>query len=390
MNMVPGLRLRSKLPATGTTIFTVMSALAQQYGAVNLGQGFPDYAIDPALIDLVTAAMRAGHNQYPPMAGVLALREAIAAKVERLYGHGYDPQSEVTVTAGATQAIFTSIQALAHPGDEVIVFEPAYDSYVPSVRLAGATPVALPLTFPGYRIDWPAVRRAITPRTRLMIVNTPNNPGTSVLSAEDLAQMAEVTRGTDIVIVSDEVYEHMVYDGARHESLARNAELAARSVVIGSFGKTFHATGWKVGYALAPREITAELRRVHQFEVFTVNSAVQVALAEFLRDPSRYETLPEFFARKRALLRAALADTALELLPSQGSYFQLARYDRISDEPAAEFAQRLVREIGVATIPLSVFYLDGTDHHVIRFCFAKRDETLRAGAERLRRLSAGQ
>jgi methionine transaminase len=388
MNDIPSLRLRSKLPATSTTIFTVMSALAQQYGAVNLGQGFPDYAIDPALIDLVTAAMRAGHNQYPPMAGVMALRVAIAAKVERLYGHGYDPESEVTVTAGATQAIFTSIQALAHPGDEVIVFEPAYDSYVPSVRLAGATPVSLPLTFPGYRIDWPAVRRAITPRTRLMIVNTPNNPGTSVLSAEDLTQMAEVTRGTDIVIVSDEVYEHMVYEGARHESLARNMELAARSVVIGSFGKTFHATGWKVGYALAPREITAEIRRVHQFEVFTVNSAVQVALAEFLRDPSRYESLPGFFARKRALLRAALADTALELLPSQGSYFQLARYDRISDEPAVEFAQRLVREIGVATIPLSVFYLDGTDHRVIRFCFAKRDETLQAGAERLRRLGA--
>jgi methionine aminotransferase len=389
MNKVSGLRLRSKLPATGTTIFTVMSALAQQYGAVNLGQGFPDYPIDPALIDLVTAAMRAGYNQYPPMAGVLALREAIAAKAERLYGHDYDPESEVTVTAGATQAIFTSIQALAHPGDEVIVFEPAYDSYVPAVRLAGATAVALPLTFPGYRIDWPAVRRAITPSTRLIIVNTPNNPGTSVLSAEDLVQMAEVTRGTDIVIVSDEVYEHMVYDGARHESLARSAELAARSVVIGSFGKTFHATGWKVGYALAPREVTAELRRVHQFEVFTVNSAVQVALAEFLRDPSRYESLPEFFARKRALLRAALADTALELLPSQGSYFQLARYDRISDEPAADFAQRLVREIGVATIPLSVFYLDGTDHHVIRFCFAKRDETLQAGAERLRNLRAG-
>lgn len=383
-----GLELRSKLPATGTTIFSVMSALAQEHGAVNLGQGFPDYAIDPALIDLVTAAMRAGHNQYPLMPGVMALREAIAAKVERLYGRSYDPGREVTVTTGATQAIFTAIQALAHPGDEVIVFEPAYDSYIPAVRLAGATPVALPLTFPGYRIDWTAVRSAITPRTRMMVVNTPNNPGTSVLSADDLAELAAVTRGTAIVIVSDEVYEHMVYDGARHESLARHDELAARSVVIGSFGKTFHATGWKVGYALAPRDVTAEIRRVHQFTVFTVNSPMQHALAEFLREPSRYEGLREFFTRKRDLLRSALADTPLDLVPCAGSYFLLARYGRVSDEPASDFARRLVRDIGVATIPLSAFYQDGTDHRVIRFCFAKRDETLFAAAERLRRLHA--
>ena len=380
------LHLRSKLPATGTTIFTVMSALAQQYGAVNLGQGFPDYPIAPELIDLVTAAMRAGHNQYPPMAGVASLREAIAGKVERLYGRAYDPEHEITVTTGATQGIFTTIQALAHAGDEVIVFEPAYDSYVPAVRLAGGTPVTLPLTFPGYRIDWPAVRQALTPRTKMILINTPNNPGTSVLAPEDVVQLAELTRGSDIVIVSDEVYEHMVYDGLRHESLARNPELAARSVVIGSFGKTFHATGWKVGYTLAPRDITAEIRRVHQFTVFTVNSAVQHGLAAFLRDPSHYEQLPEFFAGKRAILREALADTPLELLPAQGSYFQLARYDRISDEPETEFAQRLVREVGVATIPLSVFYQDGTDHRVIRFCFAKRDETLLAAAERLRKL----
>jgi len=382
----PALALRSKLPATGTTIFTVMSALAQKHGAVNLGQGFPDYPIDPALIDLVTAAMRAGHNQYPLMPGVMALREAIAAKVERLYGRAYDPDAEITVTTGATQGIFTSIQALAHPGDEVIVFEPAYDSYIPAVRLAGATPVALPLTFPGYRVDWPAVRRAVTPRTRMIVVNTPNNPGSSILSADDLTQLAAITRGTSIIVVSDEVYEHMVYDGARHESVARSDELATRSVAIGSFGKTFHATGWKVGYTMAPREITAEIRRVHQFTVFTVNSPVQHALAEFLREPARYESLPAFFTGKRALLRAALADTPLELLPCAGSYFQLARYDRISDEPAAAFAQRLVRDYGVATIPLSAFYQDGTDHQVIRFCFAKREETLIAAAERLRRL----
>jgi len=380
--------LRSKLPATGTSIFSVMSALAQQHGAVNLGQGFPDYEIDPVLIDLVSSAMRAGHNQYPLSPGVMALRVAIAGKVARLYGRAYDPEREVTVTTGATQGIFTTIQALAHADDEVIVFEPAYDSYIPAIRLAGATPVPLPLTVPDYRIDWAALRRAITPRTRMILVNTPNNPGTSVLSAEDVAQFAQVTNGTDIVVVSDEVYEHMVYDGARHESLARDDALAARSVVIGSFGKTFHATGWKVGYTLASPEITAEISRVHQFTVFTVNSAVQHGLAAFLQDPAHYDYLPEFFAAKRELLRAALAQTPLELLPCQGSYFQLARYGRVSDEPAAEFAQRLVREHGVATIPLSAFYQDGTDHRMIRFCFAKRDETIHAAAQRLRQLRA--
>jgi len=380
--------IRSKLPATGTSIFSVMSALAQAHGAVNLGQGFPDYDIDPRLIDLVTAAMRAGYNQYPLSPGVMALREAIAAKVQRLYGRAYDPGDEVTVTTGATQGIFTTIQALAHAGDEVIVFEPAYDSYIPAIRLAGATPVPLPLTVPGYDIDWDAVRRAVTPSTRMIVVNTPNNPGTGILSPDDLAQFAAITRDSRIVIVSDEVYEHMVYDGARHESLARHDELAARSVVIGSFGKTFHATGWKVGYTLAPPEITAEIRRVHQFTVFTVNSPVQHGLAEFLRDPARYENLPAFFTAKRDLLRTALADTPLDLLPCRGSYFQLATYARVSDEPAAEFAQRLVRDFGVATIPLSAFYQDGTDHRVIRFCFAKRDETIRAAAERLRKLRA--
>ena len=380
------LSIRSKLPATGTSIFSVMSALAKEHGAVNLGQGFPDYPIDPVLIDLVSTAMRDGHNQYPLSHGVLSLREAIAAKVERLYGRTYDPEREVTVTTGATQALFTTIQALAHAGDEVIEFEPSYHSYVPAIRMAGATPVPLALTVPGYDIDWLAVRRAITPRTRMIIVNTPNNPGTSILSAADLLQLADVTRETGIVIVSDEVYEHMVYDAARHESVARNDELAARSVVVGSFGKTFHATGWKVGYTLAPPAITDEIRRVHQFTVFTVNSAVQHGLARFLEQPARYETLPAFFAAKRDLLRAALADTPLDLAPCRGSYFQLATYGRISDEPAAEFAQRIVRDVGVATIPLSAFYQDGTDHRVIRLCFAKRDETISEAAQRLRKL----
>jgi methionine aminotransferase len=380
--------LRSKLPLTGASIFSAMSELAAKHGAINLGQGFPDYAIDPALIDLVDAAMRAGHNQYPLSAGVPALRAAISAKVARLYGHGYDPEREVTVTTGATQAIYTAIQALAHPGDDVILFEPAYDSYIPSIRLAGATPVPLPLTFPGYRIDFAALQRAITPRTRLLLLNTPNNPGTSVLTPDDRDALAAITRATPIVVVSDEVYEHMVYDGAAHMSLAGHAELAQRSVVIGSFGKTFHATGWKVGYALAHADITAEIRRVHQFTVFTVNSAVQHALAGFLADPSRYELLPAFFAAKRALLQSMLAATPLTPLPSAGSYFQLATYELASTEPATGFAQRMVREIGVATIPVSAFYHDGTDHRVIRFCFAKRDDTLQAAGERLSKLRA--
>jgi methionine aminotransferase len=388
MNGERPLAVRSRLPATGTSIFSVMSALAAEHRAVNLGQGFPDYPIDPALIELVAAAMRAGHNQYPLSAGVMALREAIAVKVDRLYGRAYDPEHEITVTAGATQAIYTAIQALTHPGDEAIVFEPAYDSYVPAIRLAGATPIALPLTFPDYRIDFAALARAITPRTRIILLNTPNNPGTSILTDEDRDALAAATRGTPILCVSDEVYEHMVYDGARHASLAGHPELAPRSVVIGSFGKTFHATGWKVGYALAPRDVTAELRRVHQFMVFAVNSPAQHALAGFLADPARYEALPAFFAAKRELLRSALRATPLTLMPCRGSYFQLATYERVSDEPALAFAQRLTRELGVATIPLSAFHQDGSDRRVIRFCFAKRDETIAAAGERLARLRA--
>ena len=377
---------RSRLPDSGTTIFTVMSALAQEHGAVNLGQGFPDYPVDPRLLELFAKALRDGHNQYPPMVGLPALREAIAGKVERLYGRSYDPGEEVTVTAGATQAIYTAILALTQPGDEVIVFEPAYDSYLPAIRLAGAVPVPVPLAVPGYHIDWPAVRRVVTPRTRLIVVNSPNNPGTSVLSAEDLREFENLVRGTPIQLVSDEVYEHLVFDGLRHESLARSAELAARSVVIASFGKTFHATGWKVGYAVAPRALMAEFRRVHQFIVFTVSTPAQHALAAFLADPSHYEGLADFFAPKRRLLREALAATPLELLPGEGTYFQLARYDRVGDEPDEAFCRRLTKEVGVAAIPLSAFYRDGTDHRVIRFCFAKREEMLLAAAERLKRL----
>lgn len=386
MRTASDLRIASRLPAAGTTIFSVMSALALEHKAVNFGQGFPDYPIDGALMDLVTRAMRDGFNQYPQMAGVMALREAIAGKVERAYGRKYDPVTEITVTAGATQAIWSSVQALVHPGDEVIVFEPVYDSYGPAITLAGGTVVALPLTYPGFRIDWAAVRAAISPRTRMIMVNFPNNPSGSILAPSDLGELAALTRGTGIVVVSDEVYEHMVFDGKRHESLARHSELAGRCVVIGSFGKTFHATGWKVGYALAPRAITDEIRRVHQFTVFTVSSPMQHALAAFLADPSRYEGLGAFFQKKRDLFRELIADTPFELLPACGAYFQLATYARISDEPDAAFSMRLVKEYGVATIPLSAFYARPPAQRVIRFCFAKKDETLRAGAQRLRKL----
>jgi len=320
------------------------------------------------------------------MAGILPLREAIAAKVERCYGRTYDPLREVTVTSGATEAIWATVSGLVHPGDEVVLFEPVYDSYGPAITLAGGKIVSLPLTYPGFRIDWAAVRAAVTPRTRMIMVNFPNNPSGSILAPADLEELAAITRGTKIVVVSDEVYEHMVYDGRAHQSIARNAELAARGVVIGSFGKTFHATGWKVGYACAPREITDEIRRVHQFLVFTVSSPMQHGIAAFLADPSRYEGLAAFFQKKRDLFRELMAGTPFDFLPAEGAYFQLATYARISDEPDAQFAKRLVKEHGVATIPLSAFYATPPAQKVIRFCFAKKDETLRAAAERLRKL----
>jgi methionine aminotransferase len=386
MDSAPDLQIASRLPSAGTTIFTVMSALAAEHNAVNLGQGFPDYPIDPVLAGLVAKAMADGHNQYPLMAGILPLREAIAAKVERCYGRTYDPVREVTVTSGATEAIWATVTGLVHPGDEVILFEPVYDSYGPAITLAGGKVVSLPLTYPGFRIDWAAVRAAVTPRTRMIMVNFPNNPSGSILAPADLDELAAITRGTKIVVVSDEVYEHMVYDGRAHQSIARHAGLAARGVVIGSFGKTFHATGWKIGYACAPREITDEIRRVHQFLVFTVSSPMQHGIAAFLADPSRYEGLAAFFQEKRDLFRELMAGTPFDFLPAEGAYFQLATYAKISDEPDAQFATRLVKEHGVATIPLSAFYATPPAQKVIRFCFAKKDETLRAAAERLRKL----
>jgi methionine transaminase len=377
--------LQSKLPNVGTTIFTVMSALAAEKGAVNLGQGFPDFDCDPALIDAVTTAMKSGLNQYPPMTGVAPLREAIAAKVAKLYGHAYDAATEITITAGATQAILTTILCSVHPGDEVLVIEPVYDSYVPSIELAGGKPVFVQMEIgpQGYSVPWAKVAAAVTPKTRLIMINSPHNPTGSVLRTEDIDALAGIVRGTNILIVSDEVYEHMVYDGIRHESVCRHPELASRSFVISSFGKTYHVTGWKVGYVAAPAALTSEFRKVHQFNVFTVNTPVQYGLADYMSNPAPYLDLPAFYQRKRDLFRNGLSSTRFKLLPCDGTYFQCVEYSGISSMPETDFAKWLTTEIGVAAIPVSAFYTQPKESGIVRFCFAKKDETLRTALERL-------
>ena len=380
----------SRLPNVGTTIFTVMSALATQHQAVNLGQGFPDFDCDPALVDAVTAAMRQGLNQYPPMPGVPALREAIAAKIEALYGRHYDAGAEITVTAGATQAILTAILCCAGPGDEVIVLEPCYDSYVPNIELSGARVVRVPLTPGSFRPDFDRLAAALSPRTRAILINSPHNPSGTVWSAADMQRLQELLAPTDALVISDEVYEHMVYAPLRHESAARYPGLAARSFIVSSFGKTCHVTGWKVGYVAAPAILTAEFRKVHQFNVFTVNTPMQYGIAAYMQDPRPYLELPSFYAAKRDLFRAGLAQTRFRLLPCEGTYFQCAAIDELSvperDLSEADFCQWLTREIGVAAIPLSAFYGDGFDQKVIRFCFAKQDGTLDNALARLARL----
>ena len=378
--------LTSRLPQVGTTIFTVMSALATQHGAVNLGQGFPDFDCDPALLDSVDGAMREGLNQYPPMTGVAPLRTAIARKVEALYGHRYDPDTEVTITAGATQAILTAVLCCVHPGDEVIVLEPCYDSYAPNIELAGGVVVRVPLTPGSFRPDFAAIEAAITPRTRLIMVNSPHNPSATVWTAAEMRRLAELLTPTDILLISDEVYEHMVYDGVPHVSAASSPALAARSFVVSSFGKTYHVTGWKVGYVVAPAPLMAEFRKVHQFNVFTVNTPMQHGLARYMAEPRHYLELPAFYQRKRDLFRAGLADTRLRMLPSEGSYFQCVDYSQVSDLPEDGFCQWLTAEIGVAAIPLSAFYAGGYEQQIARLCFAKRDETLQAALARLRKL----
>ncbi len=382
--------LQSKLPAVGTTIFTVMSALAAETGAVNLGQGFPDFDCDPRLVDAVTAAMRAGHNQYPPMPGVPALRQAVSDKVQALYGRRYDPATEITITAGATQAILTAILAVVRAGDEVIVLEPCYDSYVPNIELAGGVVVRVPLQPGSFRPDFDRIAQAITPRTRAILVNTPHNPSATIWRRDDWLRLQEILAPTDVLLISDEVYEHMVYAPERHWSAAQFDGLAARAFIVSSFGKTYHVTGWKVGTVCAPAPLTAEFRKVHQFNVFTVNTPVQHGLAAYMADPAPYLNLSGFYAAKRDLFRAGLAQTRFRLLPSEGSYFQCVDISGLAvaerDLPEAEFCQWLTREVGVAAIPLSAFYGDGFDQKVIRFCYAKRDDTLRAAIERLARL----
>ncbi|TXH93733.1 MAG: pyridoxal phosphate-dependent aminotransferase [Pseudomonas sp.] len=378
--------LTSRLPEVGTTIFSVMSALASEHGALNLSQGFPDFDAPAELLSLLDQHARAGHNQYAPMTGVPVLREAIAAKVSTLYGAQYDVDAEITVTAGATQAIFTAVAALVHPGDEVIVFTPVYDSYAPSVELQGGKVVYAHLTLPDYRPDWDEVARLITPRTRMIILNSPHNPTGTVWTAEDMAQLEALVKDTDIVLLSDEVYEHMVFDQARHESVLRYPGLAERSLVVSSFGKTYHITGWKVAYCLAPRELMAEFRKAHQFIVFTVHAPSQYALADFMKKPGWYDQLKALYQGKRDIFRQALAGSRFELLPCQGTYFQCVKYAAISDEGDRAFVERLTREHGVAAIPVSAFYPDGADHGVIRFCFAKSAATLEQALERLIKL----
>jgi methionine aminotransferase len=378
----------SRLPAVGTTIFTVMSALAVKTGAINLGQGFPDFDCDPALVDAVAAAMRAGHNQYPPMTGVQALRQAASDKVAMTTGHRYDPDTEITITAGATQGILSTVLALVHPGDDVIVLEPCYDSYGPSITLAGGNTIRVPLTPGTWRPDFEALARALTPRTRLVIVNTPHNPSGTVWTADELARFAALLAPTRALVLSDEVYEHMVFDGVAHASVSGLPELAARSVVVSSFGKTFHVTGWKVGYVAAPAPLMREFRKVHQFNVFTVNAPMQHGIAAFLADPSHWQSLAPFYQAKRDRFRAGLATTPLKLLPCEGTYFQCVEYSALSDKTDLAFCEWLATEVGVAAIPMSAFYDRAPDMRVIRFCFAKKEATLDEALRRLQALKA--
>ncbi len=374
---------RSKLPDVGTTIFTVIGQLAAQHNALNLSQGAPNFSCDPKLIDGAARAMRAGFNQYAPMAGIATLREALARKVARLSGARYDADDEITVIASASEGLYASISALVHAGDEVIYFEPAFDSYAPIVRLQGATPVAIKLSQRGFRVDWDEVSAALTPRTRMIIINTPHNPTATVFAAGDIERLTALTRGTGIIILSDEVYEHVVFDGAQHHGMARYPELAERSVIVSSFGKSYHVTGWRVGYCLAPAALTSEIRKIHQFMMFAADTPMQHAFVEALADERSYLDLSAFYQHKRDLLAGALAESRFELLPSEGSFFMLARFRGFSDESDSEFVLRMIRDAAVATIPLSAFYSDGTDHGLIRLSFAKDDATLLEGARRL-------
>jgi len=385
--MPPVNTLRSKLPSGGVSIFAVMTRLANEVGAINLSQGFPDFETSPELIDMVARYMREGYNQYAPMPGVLALREALSTKIERLYGRRYDPLTEITVTTGATEALFVALTAFVHPGDEVLLFQPAYDSYPPAVALSGGTPVYVTLRYPDYRIDWDEVRRAITPRTRVMVVNSPHNPTGMMWSSDDVRELARVLQGTDAVVIADEVYEHIVFDGAQHESFARYPEIADRAVVISSFAKTYHTTGWKVGYCAAPAALTSEIQAIHQWVTFAVNHPAQMAYADLVRRDPECSDVTTFYQNRRDRFRSLVHGSRFKTMACRGTFFQMLDYSEITDERDADFALRLTREHGVAAIPISPFLSDGAAAGpVLRFCFAKRDTTLERAAERLCRV----
>ncbi len=380
------MKLKSKQPDLPVSIFSVMSRLAAGHKAINLSQGFPDFDADPALIALMEKNMRAGHNQYAPMPGVPALNETLALKYQKQHGASYHPLNEITITAGATEALYAAITAITFPGDEIIVFEPWYDAYLPMIRYSGGVPVTIPLSLPGFQIPWDEVERRISPRTRAILLNSPHNPSGAVLEQQDILRLKRLAQKHDFLIISDEVYEHIIFDGKKHLSMAAFPELAARSFVIGSFGKTFHATGWKVGYALAPQAMTAELRKIHQFITFSVHTPTQHAYAGYLADERHYLGLGAFYQKKRDHFARGLAASRFRLLPSRGTYFQLADYSAISDEPDTDFTRRLVEQHGLAAIPTSVFYRDGRSRGLIRFCFAKKEETLDKALEVLCRI----
>lgn len=376
--------ISSKLPRVGTTIFSTMSKLAMEHNAINLSQGFPDFECPQALVTAVNTAMKEGHNQYAPMPGVMRLREMIAEKTEELYGAKYNPETEITVTAGATQAIYTAISATIREGDEVIIFEPAYDCYEPAIELNGGKTIYLQLQAPDYTINWNEVKKRVNHHTRMIIINSPHNPCGSILTAEDMKTLEKITKNTEIIILADEVYEHIIFDGHRHESMAKYPNLASRSFIISSFGKTFHTTGWKVGYCIAPKELMTEFRKVHQFNVFCVNTPMQYGIAEFLKNKSHYNDLGPFYQAKRDTFNKLLEGSRFSFVASPGTYFQLLSYERITKEKDADYAIRLIKENGLASIPISVFYHKPIFDNMLRFCFAKRDETLEKAAAILR------
>ena len=380
------MEIKSKLPNVGTTIFSVMTNLAIEHNAINLSQGFPDFNVNPDLISLIEKYMRQGFNQYAPMQGILQLRKKISGEVKELYGAEYDPLTEITVTSGATEALFSAITAVVRQGDEAIVFEPAYDSYIPAIELCGGVPINIKMTYPDYRIDWNMVNDAITSKTKLIILNSPHNPTGSILNSNDINALKEIISKNDIFIVSDEVYEHIIFDNLKHESMSRYPELAGKSFVISSFGKTYHATGWKIGYCLAPEAMSREFHKVHQYVTYATNTPIQYAYADYMENKNAYTGLSMFYEKKRDLFLSHLNNSKFKIIPCHGTYFQMLDYSEISSEPDTDFSKKLITKPGIASIPPSVFYRGRDDHRVLRFCFAKKDETLKEAADKLCRI----